>query len=64
MTNFTAGAAGDVIQGLGAAAPTTGIGVAVANGFVAGTTFFISGTYNAGTGRVTVKPMTVVLTPC
>lgn len=54
VVGFTAGAGGDIIDGVDdAAAPTTGIGVAVAAGFT-GDTFFISGNYVASTGVFTV----------
>lgn len=54
ITGFTAGATGDVLKGVDAAAlPTTGIGVAVATGFQ-GDTFFVSGAFNSGTGVFTV----------
>jgi len=54
VTGFTAGASGDIIDGVDAAAiPTTGIGVAAAAGFT-GDTFFISGNYVASTGVFTV----------
>jgi hemolysin type calcium-binding protein len=49
INDFTAGASGDIFDGaLAAAVPTTGIGVAHATGFVAGT-WFLSGAWNGST---------------
>jgi len=54
VVGFTAGAGGDVMDGVdAAAAPTTGIGVAYATGF-AGDTFFLSGNWNADTKAFTI----------
>ncbi len=54
ITDFTAGAGGDVINDVGGIAPVTGIGVAIAAGFLAGTTYFLSGNYVAATGVFTI----------
>ncbi len=53
IQDFAAGASGDLFNGANAGAPTTGIGVAVAAGFAAGTTYFVSGNFNTGTGVFT-----------
>jgi Ca2+-binding RTX toxin-like protein len=58
ITDFTAGAGGDVLENTAAAvaAIATGIGQNVTTGFATATTnYFVSGTYNATTGSFTVS---------
>jgi len=54
ITDFTAGAGGDVLDATNAGVPTSGIGVAVADGFVTNTTYFLSGSFDTSTKQFTV----------
>ena len=57
ITDFTAGASGDIISGMDfAAAPTAALSLAAASvaGLAAGTTYYLSGNYVASTGVFTI----------
>jgi hypothetical protein len=54
ISDFAAGTGGDVLDTTNAGLPTSGIGLAVAGGFAAGDAYYLSGTFNSGTGLFTV----------
>jgi len=56
ITDFTAGTGGDRVDatGNGGAVPTSGLTLAVANGFAANTTYFLSGSFDTSTKQFTV----------